>query len=202
VNRPVDYHGLQITLNEFGFSPQVIIEKDGRSVFDYFLNLRNPMAGDYFPWQDEGLEIFALLFPDFVRDGDSLSSRSREANNPILLVKFIQDEKPLHKGLLLRPGEVQEFGEYTVRFSELRNWVNLTVVREWGVTVIAIGFLIGIPALFVRFLSNERRIEFALTKTASGGTEIAVRGYSRYYPAFLEREVNRMAEALSLGERA
>lgn len=200
VNKPVDYHGLQIGIHEFGFSPNVVIEKNGRTEFDDFLNLYNPEAGDYYPFKKEGLEMFILLFPDFSRNGSMLSSKSKNPDNPVLLVKFMKDGKPLHKGLLLGLGEEQQFDGYTVRFAELRNWVSMVVAKGWGITVIAVGFLIGIPALFIRFLSNERRLEFVLAEVDSGGTEITVRGYSRYYPAFLEREVNKMAEVLSQGE--
>jgi cytochrome c biogenesis protein len=200
VNKPVDYRGYQIGIYEFGNSPGVEIEKGGRTIFDYFLNLRSPAEGDYFDMPGEELQLFVLFFPDFKREGTVLKTMSKEPNNPVLLVKFLKDGAPLHRGLLIRPGEDEVFGEYTVRFTELRNWVNLIVVRELGVPIIALGFLIGIPGLFVRFLSNERRIEFTFAGEGEE-TRITLRGYSRYYPAFLEREISRMAEHLVYGMR-
>jgi cytochrome c biogenesis protein len=195
VNKSV-YHGeYQFSLYAFGYSPGIVIEKNGETVFDYFLNLRHSVKGDYFDFQSEGFRIFVLFFPDFERQGSILSTVSQEPNNPVLLVKFIKDGKALHKGLLLKPGEDAEFGDYRVRFGELRNWVSMLMVKGRGMPLIAIGFVIGIPGLFVRFLSNERRIEFEFKK-AEKGTLVAVRGYSRYYPAFLEKEVNEMADAL------
>lgn len=198
VNNPVDYRGYQISLHEFGYSAGLVIRKEDETVFDYLLNLRNPVEGDYFNVPSERLDMFVLFFPDFVREGNRLSSKSREPENPVLLVKFLRAGKPLHKGLLLKPGEEEEFEGYTVGFTGFRNWVTLIVVKEWGLAVIAAGFLIGMPGLFVRFLSNERRIEFVFGKTPSG-TSVALKGYSRYYPAFLEREVTHMAERLVRG---
>jgi cytochrome c biogenesis protein len=62
-----------------------------------------------------------------------------------------------------------------------------------------VGFMIGLPGLFVRFLSNERRVEFALGEDGErGGTRVRVSGFSRYYPAFLEREVAEMAGAVGV----
>ncbi len=200
VNNPVNFRGFQLSLIKFGYAPNVIITRDGGPVFDYFLNLEKPEQGDRFPVTRDGLNIFVLLFPDFVREGNTLSSRSQDPDNPVLLVRFFQGEKPLHQGLLLKPGEEKQFEGYSVRFPELKNWVKMIVVREWGVIIVAIGFLIGIPGLFVRFLSNERRIEFALEDAEAGGTRVILRGYSRYYPAFLEQEVNRMADTILTGE--
>jgi cytochrome c biogenesis protein len=207
VNRAVTYRGYQIGLHEFGFSPKLVIERDGNEVFDYFLNLLNPQGGDYFPVQsggmeegpEKGMEVFLFFFPDFYREGDILKSRSNEPDNPVLLVKFIKDGEAMHRGLLMKPGEEDRFGDYGVRFAELRKWVGMNVVKEWGMPLIAAGFAIGISGLFVRFLSNERRLEFEF-QGSGGDSVITVRGYSRYYPAFLEREVKMMAEGLVTGD--
>jgi cytochrome c biogenesis protein len=58
-----------------------------------------------------------------------------------------------------------------------------------------VGFLIGLAGLVARFLSNERRLEFVLSPEGER-TKVTVKGYSRYYPAFLEREVIQLAEII------
>jgi hypothetical protein len=73
------------------------------------------------------------------------------------------------------------------------------VVKEWGVPVLWAGFLVGVGGLFLRFASNERRMEFRVEPAPEGGSLLELRGYSRYYPAFLEREVQALAEEV-LGE--
>jgi cytochrome c biogenesis protein len=206
VNNSVEYKGYTFAMRKFGFSPEVMIEKDGREVFSYFLNLIEADEGDYFPFGPEGEaatdSLLVLFFPDFVRGGEKgerLGTASKEAKNPALLVRFMKEGNPLHKGLLLRPGEAEEFMGYRVRFGELRHWTTLIVSREWGMGTAIVGFMIGLPGLFVRFLSNERRVEFALGEDGErGGTRVRVSGFSRYYPAFLEREVAEMAGAVGV----
>ncbi len=193
VNEPVDVMGYQFALNEFGRSPLVVIEKGGAEVFNYYLNLRHSSEGDYFDLPD-GNKLFVLLFPDFIREGNKIGTRSKEPKNPVLLLKVFEGEKELAKGLV-RPGERVDVGPYSVGFPELRNWAGIIVVREAGLPVLMAGMAVGLAGLLVRFLSNERRLEFELAG-AESGTKIAIKGYSRYYPAFLEREVKEMAGRL------
>lgn len=198
VNRPVRYQGYQLSLHEFGHSPQVVIRRDGQVVFDYFLNIRNPGEGDYFDVASEGLRLFVMFFPDFYRQGNIVGTRSADLRNPVLMVKFLKDGEELYKGLI-RLGGAEEVGPYQVGFPELRQWAGFVVVKEWGVPVLWAGFLVGVGGLFLRFASNERRMEFRVEPAPEGGSLLELRGYSRYYPAFLEREVQALAEEV-LGE--
>jgi cytochrome c biogenesis protein len=194
VNRPVNYRGYQFSLHEYGFSPRIVIEKEGEKIFDYYLNLRHPEEGDQFEIVDEGLTALVMFFPDFFREGDRIGSKSRLPSNPVVMVKLYRNDTEIAKGLL-NPGDEQNFEQYRLAFIDYKQWVNLVVVRESGITVVLIGFLIGVVGLFVRFLSNERRLEFNVTPREEG-TALTVKGYSRYYPAFLEREVVKMAKIL------
>lgn len=194
VNEPVEFGGFQFSLQEYGFSPQLVISRNGKAFFDYFLNLRHSDEGDYFPLDSADRRLFVFFFPDFVREGNKIGTRSSEPRNPMVLVKVLEGETILHQKLMAL-GEEAELGEYRVRAGELRNWVNLGVTREKGLGVLILGFCVGIGGLFVRFLSNERRLELELFPAADG-TSFRLKGYSRYYPAFLEREVVEIAKEL------
>lgn len=195
VNEPVYYRGYQLSLHEYGYTPRLVIRENGTPVFDYLLNLRHSEKGDYFAFGQEGQRLFVILFPDFIREGNLLGSKSREPRNPWAVVRFYEGDVETAKGLI-RLGGTEQVGPYTVEFPELRNWANFIVVKEWGVPVVWIGMLVGLPGLLVRFLSNERRLELRVMK-APGGSRVLLRGYSRYYPAFLEREVTGMAGRLA-----
>lgn len=194
VNRPASYGGYQLSLKEFGFSPHIVVEKEGKAVFDYTLNLFGPAEGDYFELPSEGLRMFALFFPDFEMEGKRLVSRSKEPKNPVLLIRLLRGDDEISKGLLM-PGGEEEIGGYRVKFTGLGHWAGLIVVKETGVSFIIAGFVIGTIGLFVRFMGNERRLEIVL-EPSEGGTKAAIRGYSRYYPAFLEKEVTETAGRL------
>lgn len=197
VNNPIYYKGYQIGIHEYGYSPGVFVSsQDGTLLFDGFLNL--PKTGDYFSLSED-LSLFVMLFPDFFREGSKIGSRTNDPNNPILLIRILRGKEEIAKGLLSL-GQETVLGGYTVKFTELRNWASFTVVKEYGMPVVAVGLIVGVAGLLVRFLSNERRLEISFKK-AEGGTDVVLRGYSRYYPAFLEQEVSRMAQEL-MGEKS
>ncbi len=194
VNKPAYYDGFQFALTQYGYSPCVNAESGDETLMhacfklDYDKGMMEP-AGVLGP----GMSMYLMFFPDFDREGGNLMSRGNEAKNPVLLIKLYRDGKALHKGFLLKPGEEGEFEGMRFSFPELRNWGGFMVTKEFGMVVVLIGSLFGIPGLLVRFLSNERRIEFEF-REAGGGSKVLIRGYSRYYPAFLEKEVIETAE--------
>lgn len=187
VNQPVTSDGFQYSLQEYGFSPRIVVEGEGLSSFDYYLNLRNPETGDYFPLAGGTKKLFILLFPDFFRVGNRIGSRSKELNNPYLLVRILQGEQSVFERLV-KVGDSVESNGIRVSSLQLGKWVNLAVSRERGLVFIILGSLIITLGLLIRFLSNERRLEIELMDSTDACT-CRMRGYSRYYPAFLEREV-------------
>jgi cytochrome c biogenesis protein len=194
VNNPIDYRGYQFSLHEYGFSPRVTIHKEGSVVFDYHLNLRHPDEGDRFEIRGEGLSALVMFFPDFIREGPRIGSKSKIPDNPVTMIKLFRGDSEVFRGLF-REKEKLIYNEYEIAVDDFRYWTNLVVVRESGITVFIVGFLIGLAGLVARFLSNERRLEFVLSPEGER-TKVTVKGYSRYYPAFLEREVIQLAEII------
>ncbi len=193
VNEPALYRGYQLSLHEYGYAPHLVMETAGRPAFDFYLNLRHPDQGDYFD-VGNGLRAFVMFFPDFVREGRKIGSRSKDANNPVVMVKLLEGDREVFKALF-KPGEDAVWGDTRIRVPDYKQWVNLIVTREGGLYLLMVGFFAILAGLMLRFMSNERRIEFELSPTASG-TSLLVKGYSRYYPAFLEKEVSEMAHHL------
>ncbi|HBG06427.1 MAG: hypothetical protein A2075_00455 [Geobacteraceae bacterium GWC2_58_44] len=196
VNRPANFRGYQFCLSEYGNAPRLVLERDGETLFDYYLNLRHPVEGDRFDLEP-GLRALVLFFPDFYRQGDRIGSRSRRPDNPVTLVRLFREEREVFSGLF-KPGERQVWEGTSIGIPDYRHWVTLTVTKEQGVLLVMIGSLLGGAGLLARFLSNERRIEFEICRL---GEEpgVKVRGYSRYYPAFLEKEVLAIAQKLAEG---
>lgn len=197
VNHPIEYKRIQFSLHEFGYAPRLVIEQpDGRG-FDFFLNLRHPVEGDYFDLGN-GLRALVMFFPDFVREGGKIGSRSKEPNNPVTMVKIKRGNDEVFKGLFTS-GEQMTWEGHKISVPEYRRWVSLTINRESGLAVLVVGLALGVIGLLIRFLCNERRIEFELTD-AGAGTRVQVSGYSKYYPAFLEKEVTAMAKRIGSGQ--
>lgn len=195
VNKAFNHKGFQFTLNEFGYSPWVMIrDADGNVIFDYFLNIRDMAEGDYFDLSDKK-RIHVVFFPDFFREGDRIGNRSAEIKNPVIMIRFLDSGRE-HAKDLIKLGEEKQVGDNFVSFKEVRPWGGFIIVRDRGVGVLWVGFIIGVFGLLLRFLSNEKLFEFAFERLDDNNTRIYIKGYSRYYPAFLEREVNMIAEEL------
>jgi cytochrome c biogenesis protein ResB len=193
VNKPANFRGYQFCLNEYGNAPRLVLERNGKTLFDCYLNLRHPLEGDRFELQP-GMQAFVMFFPDFYREGDKIGSRSRRPDNPVTLIRLFRGDQELFNGLF-KPGDQEQWEEIRISVPDYRHWVTLTVTKEQGVLLVIMGSLLGGAGLLARFLSNERRIEFELSALGEG-TGVKVRGYSRYYPAFLEKEVLAIAEKM------
>lgn len=199
VNHPTSYRGYQFSLSEYGNAPRLVLARGAAPFFDYYLNLKNPREGDYFDLEP-GVRAQVMFFPDFFRDGDKIGSRSQRPDNPMTLVRIFRGEREVFK-TLLKPGDEERWEDARISFPDYRHWVTLIVAREQGVLLVIVGSLLGAVGLLVRFLSNERRIEFEVSR-AGEETSLRVRGYSRYYPAFLEKEVLEIARELEAGQGA
>jgi cytochrome c biogenesis protein len=193
VNSPVSYRGYQFSLQEFGYAPRLVIEWPGREKFDSFLKVSVDEEKDSFDL-GEGVRALVLFFPDFFREGDKIGTRSRTPVNPVTMVKLFREGTEVYKGLF-RPGDEAAWEGNRIGVPEYKRWVNLAVTGEIGINLVIIGTLLVVAGLFARFVSNERRIEFELMPVPEG-TRLKVRGYSRYYPAFLEKEVLDMASRI------
>lgn len=199
VNKPLFYDGYQLALTKYGPAPCIEIKRGQQTLIDSCARLALNNEGDYLPAGviAPGTTVFLMYFPEFYREGGMLKSRSYDDKDPVALVKLYRNGAALHKGLLLKPGEAGEFEGLTIKFTELRHWIEISASKEYGMMLIFLGSAIGIPGLFVRLMSNERRLEFEFGPAATqNASNVTIKGYSRYYPAFLEKEVNELAELL------
>lgn len=196
VNSAASYGDIQFSLQHFGFSPHVVLKREREVVFDYFANLRHAEEGDWFPLDGEGdSRLFLLFLPDFIQEGRKIGTRSQEPVNPRLALKVLRDGAEIGRAIVA-PGETARLGEYLVSFPELRHWAGLSVTRERGIGILIVGFILVTAGLAARFFSNERRLIIEYSEGKNGGIVMQLKGYSRYYPAFLEREVRMIAEKI------
>jgi cytochrome c biogenesis protein ResB len=192
VNNAVNYRGFQFSLDSFGYAPHLVIKGDQLAV-DNYLNISGEDKANYFDVAKD-LRAFVLFFPDFIREGGKVGTRSKNLVNPVTMVKLYRGGREVFKGLF-KPGEQVAWEGRVVSVPDVKHWVSFSVAREYGIVLVMIGFVLVVSGLFVRFLSNERRIEFEIEGLPEG-SGCRVRGYSRYYPAFLEKEVLQIAERL------
>lgn len=195
VNNPFEFMGYTFEMGEFGFATKVVLSKKGRTILDQYLMQRG--EGSYFKLESEEITLYTLFLPDFFKEGSKVGSKTREVKNPYILATISKDDKDIAKGLV-KFGESGPVGDYQLRFDSVTNWGAFAVAKEPALPILWLSFCLGVPGLLIRFLSNQRRIEFEIVEK-EGSEEVTIRGYSRYYPAFLEGEVGKMAESLTKG---
>lgn len=191
VNKPVTLSGYQIAPSRYGVSPRFVILKEGREIFNFFINLRSLFMDDSFEIKEEGLRFVVRFFPDFYREGKTFGTRGLEEKNPVFYIRLFKEGSPAGS-IFLKPGEDYSFGNYTVKIPEYSHWITLIISRDLGTFSFIISFIFAILGLFIRFMSNER----VMTVLLSADGRFELRGWSRYYPAFLEKEMNDIRDEI------
>lgn len=187
VNMPVNIKNLQITPSRYGIAPRFVIRRGKDVLLDSYVNLRSLFVDDYFEVKDEGLKIDVRFFPDFFSDGKRFGTKTMEEKNPVFFLKVYKNNMLVNRAFL-KAGESVEFSGYRIEIPEYTHWVTMIISSDMGVPIFIAGFILAILGLLIRFLSNERAISCIIQENG----EFELRGWSRYYPAFLERELNVM----------
>jgi cytochrome c biogenesis protein len=174
VNHYVDYRGVKIYQNGYGWAPALRIQTpDGRIVADgpvIFLGdpqqangvIKAPSAGS--PGQQ--LAATALFMPDPQLVGNAIVPGSAQAKNPLLLVRLYRGNLHLDvaqnvysldtSGLdlrwrgALRPGDsVTTPDGDRLTFTGLKQYTDLTFNKDPGVPIVIAAFAIGLGALLI-----------------------------------------------------
>ncbi len=200
VNRPMAYQGFQFHLERVGFAPAFLIrDTSGRDLLDAYVNLvvLREDQEDSFRVPGTGLVVRARLYPDFRPHLGFPATRSPIPRNPVLDLVVMDRGRTSYSGLAPL-GQTVHFGEYTLAFSDLRYWGYFGVTRDWGLPVVTAGMFLAVLGLFVRFFFYEKSVCVEVRRDGRG-SEVALHGRSRYFPAFLEEELDRMRESLTPG---
>lgn len=184
VNRPVSINGYQFSPSRYGVSPRFVIKNNEQIIFDSFVNLRSLFMDDYFEIKEEGLRLNVRFFPDFYKQDGRFSTKTFDEKNPVFLIKVFSNGN-LQKDIFIRQAEEATVLSYNISIPEYTHWVAMEVSRDIGAIAFIVCFFIGLIGLCIRFLSNERVLTCILYPDGT----FELRGWSRYYPAFLEKEL-------------
>ncbi|HET6922579.1 MAG TPA: cytochrome c biogenesis protein ResB, partial [Anaeromyxobacteraceae bacterium] len=129
---------------------------------------------------------------DHVREPGGVRSRSDEPRNPALGLSLEPGGPgPAARPMLLPLDEETSLGPYRVAFRELRRWASFGVDRDPGTPVLFAALVLAAAGLAVRFWDHEREIRVRIASDGKGA-RVAAAGRSRYFPALMAREVERL----------
>lgn len=144
-------NGARLRIDDFGFYPVVdIVGRSGKFTKGPIRIMVFPptMAEDYF--EISGYKIFVKVFSDPLIDEDGeVHNLSMNVNDPafIVRVEWLGDE--IFNGVL-KIDEVLRTKNLKIKFTGLKYWVKVGVVRDPGEYVVLAGFLLAIAGLIMR----------------------------------------------------
>lgn len=175
------------------------IKKTGKALSESFFNLRvlkkDPAdtadIHDSIQLPGDDNHFMFRFFPDFVREGNKIGTRSVFLKNPVFWVTMGNVNK------LLPLGGSADLGNYTIEFKEYRYWSYYKVSNDPGAAWVYLGFFTALAGLILRFWDNEKVFWFQQQPQDNGLVRVSIGGYSKYFPAIFEDQVAELKNLLA-----
>ena len=198
VNKPVRRGALTIHANAIGVSPLVEIIGPSGQVIDgayVSLNVLNDQTDSFKFDTDSRYNFEVLFYPDHeVVDGRD-TTRSIEMNNPVFYFMITEDDWQVFRGTV-RPGQLVEFGNFKLKVSDIKYWVEFLIVREYGKYPLTVGFIFAAVGLVMRLIFYQKRI-LLVQEPHGDGQVVYIDGKSEYFPHSFGQEIEHFHLELS-----
>lgn len=199
VNEPLRYGGTEYLVTRQGYSPNFLLLKDNKPIFDSYVALKlDDESKDIVEIPGEGLVITAQFFPDLARTpGGKVYSKGPRPRNPHFGLDISQRGRKIYRGLV-KEGEGVSFGAYRLEFRDLRHWVTLDLTRETGLGFFFWCGMAGLIGVLVRALDPERRI-VALMVPGPRGRTVTFYLFSKQFEGMLREKRDEVIRQLKAG---
>jgi|Deesub1362A_J573_1020465.scaffolds.fasta_scaffold02688_5 cytochrome c biogenesis protein len=188
INKPIEIGGKEFLLESGGYSPEIVVTRNGRRIFQSFVALRN-RGGREDHFQVDGLRVDVRFFPDFYMKDGAPATMSPQVKNPFFEVTV--SGRSLTERGIIPLGGVMEAGDYRIHIPELRRWVMIKMVGEPGVGFFFVVSVFGVLAELVRFLDPDERV---YVRFKEDGCEIFT--HSKYFSGLLKERILGLVEDL------
>ena len=199
VNLPAEVGDCQLTVERYGFAPEVQawdpagrVRADGLAM----VRARPPGAEDAQPLEGGGA-LHLRLFPDYLDRAGTPGSRSRVPLRPVLGFRWVEGEREVAAGLVPLGDEVEVNG-HRVAFRRLRYWLGFLIARDPGLPWFAAGGLLCLAGLAVRFGLPPRAWRLRVEE-APGGSSVDLWVSARHGPATLRHRLERLQRDVAAG---
>lgn len=158
-----------LRLSGFGYVPRYELrDRQGRVLDSAFvkMNLFPPGQNDYFRVEGYPHRFRLEILPDVSFEDGRAVNRSLNLRRPGVLVEVSRGKLVLAEELLVDGADL-EFEGLRISFPEIRTWGELSVVRDPGVVVLFLGYLLGLAGLTVRVAGRRGEIEWRRVEGAA-----------------------------------
>jgi cytochrome c biogenesis protein ResB len=187
INSPYKTGHTSFVLKDLGVAPLFVVrDASGREIDGVFVKL-DVLKGKEDHFELGGYQFTAVFYPDYVvRDGNP-GSASDDIKNPAFGLT-IRKNGAVVGDKVVRPGETFPVGDRTLTLAEMRFWVKVMVVKEYGLEVVYAGFLLATIGLVMRLVFYRREIIGAVEVQGEGETLLVLAGRAEYYRDLAEDE--------------
>lgn len=153
LNGGAGINGTRVRLKEFGYFPEILVEKKGELIKKGVARMTvfPPGAEDVLEIDNYQMHIQVLPDPKF--EGGRIRNMSMNLKYPVFLVRVVWLGRDIYKGAL-RKAEPVRFGDFSLTFTGIKPWVQIAVVKDPGEALVFSGFVIGLAGLVLRLLKK------------------------------------------------
>jgi cytochrome c biogenesis protein len=223
-NDPLVVDGMKIHQLDWGYAPRVVVEADGRTVYDGFVTMTGAEGGF---WTgavkapsvdpDVGLELFFWPYAPPGDDGSPSLTGAPWADAPLMLFQEYRGDLRLAAsqnvnvldtadlesrggGAMRVDGAVEMPDGVTVTLPELRRWVGFQVSHRPTAPMLLLGAFLILAGLVPALYAYRRRLWIqADPHEASGRTRVTIAGRAFQRPQAFEKEHERIVRELRAG---
>ena len=197
VNRPFEYGGLTFTQDDTGFSPRLRITHTLRKlplghVFVALATFRTGGRREYrdivqLPLAKKPMKV--TLYPTYVEQGRGKFAKAGDVPSDPMLELAVQDKfGNFAQRRYVRLGESTTIGQFTVEFTELREWSSFRVGDDPGYALVCVAFWVGLIAILLRYFDDLRAWTHELFLPGSSASQR--QGRAKVVPPTVPREVS------------
>jgi ResB-like family protein len=194
INTPYSAENASFVFNHLGVAPLVILtDPSGREIAGSYVKL-DVLKGKADSFSLGGFIFKAKFYPDYVLEKGKPATRSMEFNNRVFTIVVEQGGKKIAEGTVTKGGTI-EFAGYRLEVRDIFYWVRFYVVKQYGISVMYLGFAIASIALVWRLIFYRKELVGAV-RDENGVRFLHIAARSEYYKDLAEDEFTKFFDSI------
>lgn len=146
-----------ITITDFGYAPRYLLsDLQGNKLESEQLYMRLYPSGREASFEAMflGYTFYIRCYPDYIEREGRAETVSAIPKNPVFNLRITRNKDIVYNGLI-KPTERLRFDNIVISLSDVKMWVEISLVRDFGLPVVALGCLLLIASLV--FMAMKRK---------------------------------------------
>lgn len=148
-----------IGITDFGYMPTYVLSDRAERMLEsntVYQKLYPPGAEEYFRTQFLGYLFYVRCYPDYIDLQGRPGSVSAVPRNPVFNLRIVRNKDIVYNGLV-KPTEKVRFDNVVIALPDVKMWVEISLVRDLGLPVVALGFVVLLAGGVLLYGKGGRR---------------------------------------------